>query len=114
MNVEAAILAGTFVGCAIATVSFAAILVGMFPTLSCPSCKKASRDNDHDDESDPWHNDWICGLACQWFCMRFCNCCRPLKLREQLIESVAELERAERKQREEREAEEEKSKTEKL
>lgn len=110
MNTEAAILAGTFVGCAITSVAFAAILFGMFPSLSCSSCK---RNRDPNENHDPWHDEWMCCLAAQWCCLRFCGWCRPIKLRKSLIAHVALLETAEREAREQEEKEEKKRKEEK-
>lgn len=105
-SVEAGILAGVFVGCVLATVVFAALLLGMFPALSCPSCKRQEASNNR----DPYGDDSTCCLACEWLCMRYCGGCRPKRLRKMLLEDMEELERAEREREETEQKEKEQKK----
>ena len=92
-SVEAGILAGTFVGCIFITVIFAAILFGMFPALACPTCRKQEADPG---ASGTYEDDYVCCIACEWCCMRYCSCCRPKRLRKLLLEDLDELTKAER------------------
>jgi len=97
--VESGILAGTFVICVIATLALAAVLMGMFPALACPSCKK-KRDvlGDEDLSSD---DNWLCCLATQACCWRFCGFCRPERLKKYLLEDIEERRRQQQKEDEE-------------
>jgi hypothetical protein len=90
-NVEAGILAGTFVACLVITLVFAAVLLGMFPALACPSCASVSSKDD---------GGGVCCLACEWCCLRYCACCRPERLRKRLLEDVEELRRVQAQQEE--------------
>lgn len=93
-SADAIILASTFVGCAVATLLFAALLFGAVPALACPSCRTPDLGTSED---------WLCCIACNWMCWRCCGCCKPERLRKMLLEDVREMEK---RAREEEEAEE--------
>lgn len=90
-STEAAILAGTFVGCAVATLLFAAVLFGAVPALECPSCRAPDMGSS---------SDWLCCIACNWMCWRLCGCCKPERLRKMLLEDVRDMEKRAREEEE--------------